>query len=47
MQLQGLDPESAEAACFEAGALSVTLTDAVDDAILEPAPVKCVCGRRR
>ena len=28
----------AEAACFDAGALSVTLTDAVDDAILEPAP---------
>jgi ribosomal protein L11 methyltransferase len=29
---------AAEAACFDAGALSVTLTDAVDDAILEPAP---------
>jgi ribosomal protein L11 methyltransferase len=28
----------AESACFSAGALSVTLTDAVDDAILEPAP---------
>ncbi len=38
VELKGLDPESAEAACFEAGALSVTLTDAVDDAILEPAP---------
>ncbi len=38
VELQGLDPEGAEAACFEAGALSVTLTDAVDDAILEPAP---------
>jgi ribosomal protein L11 methyltransferase len=33
-----VDPESAEAACFAAGAVSVTLTDAVDDAILEPAP---------
>ena len=30
--------EAAEAALFDAGALSVTLTDAVDDAILEPAP---------
>jgi ribosomal protein L11 methyltransferase len=29
---------AAETACFAAGALSVTLTDAVDDAILEPAP---------
>jgi ribosomal protein L11 methyltransferase len=38
VELRGLDPESAEAACFAAGAVSVTLTDAVDDAILEPAP---------
>lgn len=38
VELQGLDPEAAETACFEAGAVSVTLTDAVDDAILEPAP---------
>jgi ribosomal protein L11 methyltransferase len=38
VELQGRDPEAAEAACFDAGALSVTLTDAVDDAILEPAP---------
>jgi ribosomal protein L11 methyltransferase len=30
--------EAAESACFAAGALSVTLTDAVDDAVLEPAP---------
>ena len=30
--------ESAEAACFELGAGSVTLTDAADEAILEPAP---------
>ncbi|MEO8309257.1 MAG: 50S ribosomal protein L11 methyltransferase [Pseudomonadota bacterium] len=29
---------AAETACFDAGALCVTLTDAVDDAILEPAP---------
>jgi ribosomal protein L11 methyltransferase len=38
VELKGMDPASAEAACFAAGALSVTLTDAVDDAILEPAP---------
>lgn len=38
VELQGRDPAAAEEACFEAGALSVTLTDAVDDAILEPAP---------
>jgi ribosomal protein L11 methyltransferase len=38
VELQGLDPEAAEDACFAAGAVSVTLTDAVDDAILEPAP---------
>ena len=38
VDLQGQDPEAAEAACFAAGAVSVTLTDAVDDAILEPAP---------
>jgi ribosomal protein L11 methyltransferase len=38
VELQGLDPEAAEEACFAAGAVSVTLTDAVDDAILEPAP---------
>lgn len=43
VDLKGLDQvearvEAAETALFEAGALSVTLTDAVDDAILEPAP---------
>ncbi len=38
VDLQGQDPEAAEDACFAAGAVSVTLTDAVDDAILEPAP---------
>jgi ribosomal protein L11 methyltransferase len=38
VDLEGRDPSAAEDACFEAGALSVTLTDAVDDAILEPAP---------
>ena len=30
-------PDALEAACFEAGALSVTLTDAADHPILEPA----------
>src|SRR5688572_28296446 len=38
VELQGVDPEAAEEAVFAAGAVSVTLTDAVDDAILEPAP---------
>jgi len=38
VELEGRDPEAAEAALFDAGAVSVTLTDAVDDAILEPAP---------
>jgi len=38
VDLQGLDPEAAESACFAAGAVSVTLTDKVDDAVLEPAP---------
>src|SRR5512137_2573599 len=36
--LDGLDPEAAEQACFDAGALSVTLADAADTPILEPAP---------
>lgn len=30
------DPEALEASCFEAGALSVTLTDAADEPIFEP-----------
>lgn len=38
VELSGRDPEAAEDAAFAAGAVSVTLTDAVDDAILEPAP---------
>ena len=38
VELEGRDPTAAEDACFDAGALSVTLTDAVDDAVLEPAP---------
>jgi ribosomal protein L11 methyltransferase len=32
------DAERVESACFEAGALSVTLTDIHDDPVLEPAP---------
>ena len=38
VELEGRDPQAAEDAAFAAGAVSVTLTDAVDDAILEPAP---------
>ncbi len=36
--LGALAPEAAEEACFEAGALSVTFTDARDDPVLEPLP---------
>jgi ribosomal protein L11 methyltransferase len=38
VELAGVDPAAAEDAAFAAGAVSVTLTDAADDAILEPAP---------
>lgn len=37
IQLGALDAERVEAACFASGALSVTFSDARDDAILEPA----------
>jgi ribosomal protein L11 methyltransferase len=35
--VDGLDAGEVEAACFEAGALSITLSDMRDDAVLEPA----------
>jgi ribosomal protein L11 methyltransferase len=35
-ELRGLDPERAEAACQELGAIAVTFSDARDDAVLEP-----------
>ena len=38
LELGKTDPEKAEAALFAIGALSVTLEDAADDPILEPAP---------
>ena len=38
LTLDGLDPEAAEAACFAAGAVAVTLADAGDAPILEPKP---------
>jgi len=38
LELTGLDPAVAEETFFGAGALAVTLTDAADDAILEPLP---------
>lgn len=37
-ELQSLDLAAAEAACFDAAALSVTLVDAQDDPVLEPRP---------
>ncbi len=38
LDLQGLAPDAAEEATFSLGALSVTLTDSRDDAVLEPKP---------
>lgn len=38
IDLEKDDADAAEAACFAAGALAVTLTDQRDDAVLEPAP---------
>lgn len=38
LDLDELDPEAVEAACFEAGALAVTYSDRRDDPVLEPAP---------
>ena len=38
LELQGLSADVAEEATFNAGALSVTLTDSRDDAVLEPKP---------
>ena len=37
-ELGPLDPDGAEAACFECGATSVTFVDSRDDPILEPLP---------
>jgi ribosomal protein L11 methyltransferase len=37
-ELGPLDPEAAEAACFECGATAVTFVDSQDDPILEPLP---------
>jgi ribosomal protein L11 methyltransferase len=36
--LGSLDPEAAEAVCFERGALAVTFADSRDDPVLEPKP---------
>src|SRR5688500_10278180 len=38
IDLAGRDADEVEAACFAAGALSVTLSDAQDQPIFEPAP---------
>jgi ribosomal protein L11 methyltransferase len=38
LELGPEDPERVEAACFAAGALAVTLSDAGDSPVLEPAP---------
>lgn len=38
IDLDGLDADAVEAACFAAGAVSLSFTDQHDDPILEPAP---------
>lgn len=38
IDLENLDADAAEAACFATGALAVTFSDRRDDAVLEPAP---------
>ena len=38
IELGPADPGPAETACFALGALSISLTDAADDPVLEPAP---------
>ena len=38
MNLESLDPQRVESALLDSGALSVTLTDAGDNPVLEPAP---------
>ena len=35
-ELRGLDPQRAEAACLELGAVAITFSDSRDDAVLEP-----------
>lgn len=37
-ELGGLEPQRAEAACLELGALAITFSDSRDDPVLEPAP---------
>jgi ribosomal protein L11 methyltransferase len=45
-ELGELDPAAAESACIEAGALSVTFSDASDEPVLEPAPGEVRLWRR-
>src|ERR1700683_3485211 len=37
-ELDDLDPQAAENACMQSGALSVTFSDAPDEPVLEPRP---------
>jgi ribosomal protein L11 methyltransferase len=46
VELGELDPGAAEIACIEAGALSVTFSDASDDPVFEPAPGEVRLWRR-
>jgi ribosomal protein L11 methyltransferase len=45
-ELNDQQPEAAETACFQAGALSVTFSDASDDPVLEPRPGEMRLWRR-
>ena len=46
LELDALDPSRAEDICFAHGALSVTLTDALDEAVFEPKPGELKLWRR-
>lgn len=46
MDIAAAQAEAAEAACFAAGALSVTLADAGDEPLLEPAPGETLLWQR-
>ena len=46
IELGELSPDAAEAACFATGALSVSFSDAVDEAVLEPRPGELRLWRR-
>ena len=46
VEVAGLNPQQAEAACFDTGALSVSFTDVLDEPVLEPRPGEMRLWRR-